>query len=301
MKLRLAIALPLFFTIAAAAFAQSADQPMYPENSLAKVSDHVYAVMGFPNAVIVVGDRATLVVDTGLGPRNAAVVMRAVEKLAKTPNLYLTTTHYHAEHVAGEQAFPPRTVLIRNVAQQEEMDTRAMPFVEGFRKRSAMLDDLLKDVKFRPPDITYRDELTLDLGGITARLFWLGAAHTVGDELIMVETDHALIPGDIVQNKQVPYTFASVKNWIAILDKLEPMKPRYVVPDHGPLGDGSLIAKYRAFMVDLQGRALELKRQGTPVEDAARMVTAEFKAKYPDWNNMNAAGNAVRTVYAASE
>lgn len=301
MKLRLAITLTFFLAIAAAAFAQSADQPMYPENSMRKVSDHIYAVMGFPNAVIVVGDRATLVVDTGLGPRNGTVVMREVEKLAKTPNLYLTTTHYHAEHTAGEQAFPPRTVLIRNATQQEEMNTRAMPFVEGFRKRSALLDDLLKDVKFRTPDITYRDEITLDLGGVTARLFWLGAAHTVGDELVFVDPDNALLPGDIVQNKQVPFTFASVKNWIAILNKLEPMKPRYVVPDHGPLGDGSLIAKYRAFFVDLQSRALELKGKGTSVEDAARMVTAEFKAKYPDWNNMNAAANAVRTVYAASE
>lgn len=301
MKLRLAITLTLFVAIALGAFAQSAYQPMYPENSLTKVSEHVYAVMGFPNAVIVVGNRATLVVDTGLGPRNGAVVMREVDKLAKTPNLYLTTTHYHAEHTAGEQAFPPRTVLIRNVTQQEEMDTRAMPFVEGFRKRSALLQDLLKDVKFRSPDITYRDEITLDLGGVTARLFWLGAAHTEGDELISVEPDSALLPGDIVQNKMVPFTFASVKNWIVILDKLEPMKPRYVVPDHGPLGDGSLIAKYRAFFVDLQSRALELKGQGKSADEAAQMVTAEFKTKYPDWQNMNAAGNAVRRVFADSQ
>ena len=83
MKLRLAIALALFVAIAAGAFAQSADQPMYPENSLTKVSEHVYAVMGFPNAVIVVGNRATLVVDTGLGPRNGEVVMREVEKLGR--------------------------------------------------------------------------------------------------------------------------------------------------------------------------------------------------------------------------
>jgi len=301
MKLRLAITLTLFVAIAVGAFAQSADQPMYPENSLTKVSEHVYAVMGFPNSVIVVGNRATLVVDTGLGPRNGAVVMREVDKLAKTPNLYLTTTHYHAEHTAGEQAFPPRTVLLRNIAQQEEMDTRAMPFVEGFRKRSALLQDLLKDVKFRPPDITYRDEITLNLGGVTARLFWLGAAHTEGDELIFVEPDSALLPGDIVQNKMVPYTFASMKNWIAILDKLEPLKPRYVVPDHGPLGDGSLIAKYRAFFVDLQTRALELKGQGKSADEAAQMVTAEFKMKYPDWQNMNAAGNAVRRVFADSQ
>ncbi len=300
--MRSAIPLMLLFVIAPTAFAQSADQPNFPENpSIAKVSDHVYVVMGFPNVAIVVGDRATLVVDTGMGPRNGAIVMRQVEKLAKGPNLYLTTTHYHAEHVAGEQAFPPRTVLIRNSVQQDDMEKSAMPFIEGFRKRSSLLDELLKDVKLRPPDITYRDDVTVDLGGITARLFWMGAAHTPGDEMILIQPENTLIPGDIVQNKMVPFTFASVKNWIAILDKLEPLHPRLVVPDHGPLGDGSLIGKYRAFFADVQTRALELKRQGKSADEAAQMVTAEFKTKYPDWQNMNATGNAVRRVYAESE
>ena len=301
MAIRLIAVMALFGASAVHACAQSVNEPMLPENAITKVSDHVYAIMGFPNVAIVVGDRATLVVDTGMGPRNGAIVMRQVEKLAKVPKLYLTTTHYHAEHVAGEQAFPPRTVLIRNSAQQDDMEKSAMPFIEGFRKRSSLLNELLKDVKLRTPDVTYRDEVTLDLGGISARLFWLGAAHTPGDEMILIQPENTLIPGDIVQNKMVPFTFASVKNWIAILDKLEPLHPRLVVPDHGPLGDGSLIAKYRAFFVDLQTRALELKQQGKSADDAARMVTAEFKARYPDWQNMNATGNAVRNVYAESQ
>ena len=36
-----------------------------------KVSDHVWAIMGWPNIGIVVGENVTLVVDTGLGPRLA--------------------------------------------------------------------------------------------------------------------------------------------------------------------------------------------------------------------------------------
>jgi len=285
------------------ASAQNSDSVMLPDSAI-KVSEHVYAMMGFPNVAIVVGSRATLVVDTGMGPRNGAAVMRQVEKLAKGSNLYLTTTHYHAEHVTGEQAFPDRTVLIRPTVQQADMDKRAAPFIAMFRSRSPEWDSLLKDVKLRPPDLVFDREITLDLGGVTARLFWLGAAHTAGDELIFVEPDSALIPGDVVQNKMVPFMPAgetSVKNWIAILDKLEPLKPRYIVPDHGPLGDGSLIAKYRAFFVELRSRALELKHKGTPVDDAARTLTAELKAKYPDWEAPNNIGNGVRRVYDESE
>ncbi|HTB18367.1 MAG TPA: MBL fold metallo-hydrolase [Bryobacteraceae bacterium] len=282
-------------------FVQAQESMLLPENSITRVSEHVYAIIGFPNIGIVVGSRATLVVDTGLGPRNGAIVMKQAEKLAKTPNLYLTTTHFHPEHAMGEQAFPPRTVIIRPAVQQDEMNTHATELMDLFRSFSAQSKELLADVKMRPPDIVFDQEIKLDLGGVTARLFWWGPAHTHGDEMIFVVEDSVLIPGDIVQDKIVPNmpnADASVKNWLVILDRLEPLKPRLIVPDHGALGDGSLIAKERAFLTDLQTRSLELKRQGKSAEEASSMVTSEFKTKYPGWQTMGPVANVVKRVYA---
>jgi glyoxylase-like metal-dependent hydrolase (beta-lactamase superfamily II) len=293
----------LLLLASAACWAQGSPQGV-PENAVSRVSDHVYAIVGFPNIAIVVGKRATLVVDTGMGAPNGAVVVRETARLAHTPILYLTTTHFHREHATGEQAFPPNTVLIRPAAQQAELDKRGQEFIDLFSSRSAHNKELLKDVKLRKPDILFEKEARLDLGGVTARLFWMGPAHTIGDELIMVEEDSVLIPGDIVQNKLVPNmpnSDASVKGWLAILDKLEPLKPRLIVPDHGPLGDGSLIRQEKSFLEALQTRALELKRQATPVEQAAQTLTAEFQAKYPDWENMNPVGNVVRRVYEEAQ
>ena len=108
--------------------------PLLPENSVTRVSDHVHAIMGWPNIAIVVGERGTLVVDTGLGARNGAVALHEAEKLAKPGgNLYLTTTHFHPEHSSGASAFPARTVVIRPAAQQEEMNRGNAGFIERFR------------------------------------------------------------------------------------------------------------------------------------------------------------------------
>jgi glyoxylase-like metal-dependent hydrolase (beta-lactamase superfamily II) len=274
---------------------------LLPENSVTRLSEHVYAIVGFPNIGIVVGNRATLVVDTGIGARNGAIVVKQAEKLAKAQILYLTTTHFHPEHAMGEQAFPPRTVIIRPAVQQDEMNTHATELMDLFRSFSAQSKELLADVKMRPPDIVFDQEIKLDLGGVTARLFWWGPAHTHGDEMIFVVEDSVLIPGDIVQDKIVPNmpnADASVKNWLVILDRLEPLKPRLIVPDHGALGDGSLIAKERAFLTDLQTRSLELKRQGKSAEEASSMVTSEFKTKYPGWQTMGPVANVVKRVYA---
>src|SRR5690349_24193847 len=97
--------------LAGAALAQF-PPPTLTENTT-KVSDHVQAIMGFPNIAIVTGDQATLVVDTGLGPTNGATVARVAKKLSKGSKLYLTTTHFHPEHAAGEGGFPAGTILVR--------------------------------------------------------------------------------------------------------------------------------------------------------------------------------------------
>ena len=84
---------------------------------------------------------------------------------------------------------------------------------------------------------------------------------------------------------------------VSRLDQLEPLHPRLIVPDHGALGDASLIARERAFLVDLQDSTLELWRQGKSADDAAQAIAAEFKTKYPDWTG-NAVANDVRRIYA---
>ena len=283
----------------ATALAQT--QPLLPENSVTKVSDHVYAIVGWPNVGIIVGDRATLVVDTGMGPRNGATVAREAQKLAKGAKLYVTTTHFHPEHAAGDAGFPAGAILVRPAVQQEEMQAHGKEFLDMFSGRNAQFKELLQDVHLRTPDVIFDREAKLDLGGVTARLMWLGPAHTRGDEVTFVEPDGVLLPGDIVENKLVPSmpnADSSVTGWLAALDKLAPLKPRFIVPDHGSLGDGSLIAKERAFLSDLQARAQALRKQGTSSDEAGKLLTAEFKAKYADWESMGPVANVVRHVYA---
>ena len=66
---------------------------------------------------------------------------------------------------------------------------------------------VLAGVMLRTPDVTFSQEATVDLGGVTVRLLWFGGAHTKGDELTFVEPDRTLISGDVVQNKTMPNIF----------------------------------------------------------------------------------------------
>jgi glyoxylase-like metal-dependent hydrolase (beta-lactamase superfamily II) len=291
--------LSILLTFAAGAFAQM-PQPPVSENTT-KISDHVWAIMGFPNIAIVAGDRATLVVDTGMGPKNGATAARVAAKIAPgNQKLFLTTTHFHPEHAAGEPGFPPSTILIRNTMQQQEMDHHGQEIMERFSKNSAQNKELLAAVRLRSPDVTFEREATVDLGGVTVRLLWFGEAHTKGDELIFVDPDRTLISGDVVQNKTMPNISDSggtPSTWLAVLDKIGGLNAAHILPDHSAPGDGSLVAAERSLITEIRTRAFALKRQGTSVEDAAKQVSADLKAQHPDWPNTNAAG-FVRSVYA---
>jgi glyoxylase-like metal-dependent hydrolase (beta-lactamase superfamily II) len=300
----------VFGLLLAGAAAAQFPPPKLTENTT-RVSDHVQIILGFPNVAIVTGDQATLVVDTGLGPSNGAIAAAVAKKFSKGQKLYLTTTHFHPEHAAGEGGFPPETVLIRNAAQQQELVEHGAEMLALFNRLSPDYARLLEGVStLRTPDVVFENDLKLDLGGVTARLLWFGAGHTKGDELTFVEPDRTLISGDIVQNKVVPGVAGnggSFTSWLTVLDKLEGLKPRYIVPDHSRPGDGSLIAQERAFIVDMRSRALALKGQGLSAADAGKRLTSDFEAAYPewarnpDWPNRTSIPGFVQRIYAEAK
>jgi glyoxylase-like metal-dependent hydrolase (beta-lactamase superfamily II) len=284
----------------AAAILSGQNQPVLGEEAT-KVSDHVWAITGWPNIGIVTGSRAVLVVDTGLGPRNGATIARVVAKLVPgNKKLFLTTTHFHPEHAAGEAGFPAGTILIRNSVQQRELETSGKEIVDLFAGRSAQQRELLANATFRTPDMTFENEAKLDLGGVTVRLLWFGGAHTKGDQLMFVEPDRTLISGDVVQNKVVPNIFrdgGTPSSWLAVLDKIMALNALHVLPTHSAAGDGSMVALEKRFISDLRTSALELNRRGQSAEDAGKQLGDEFKTKYPDWPSMNVTG-FVRSIYA---
>jgi glyoxylase-like metal-dependent hydrolase (beta-lactamase superfamily II) len=281
--------------------AEHMGEPLLGETTT-KISEHVWEITGFPNIAIVVGSRATLVVDTGLGPKNGATIARVVARLApNNSKLFLTTTHFHPEHAAGEPGFPPGTILIRNTVQQQEMQIHGQEMIDLFASRSAPNKELLQGVVLRTPDVSFEREATVDLGGgVEVRLLWFGGAHTKGDELTLVAPDQTLISGDVVQNKVIPRISGdggTPTSWLEVLDKVAALKVAHVLPDHSPPGDGSLVSAERQLIATIRTQALALKRQGVSVEAAGKQVGAELKKLHPDWPDTNAS-EFVKSVYA---
>ena len=279
--------------------------PMVKENATVKLGPHSYAipdgnVVLVPNIGIVVGSKATLVVDTGMGPRNGAIVMREVAKVSKNTDIYLVTTHFHAEHVAGIAAFPKQTKFVISRVQQQDLDELGADLTQRFASGNAAIGELLKDAPVRKADILFDREYKIDLGGVNVRLLALGPTHTRGDTMVFVEQDKVLYAGDVVMPR-VPVAFSqtsSAKVWEDVLAQLTPLGATVVVPAHGDIGTGAMIAEQRAAFAGLRTRVRALKAQGTPVDEAVKTLTTEFEKEHPGWTATNRAGAIVRGMYA---
>lgn len=257
-----------------------------------KLGSHVWAIPDggaslVPNVGIVVGSKAVLVIDTGMGARNAETILREVARVGAGKPIYLVTTHVHPEHDMGAHAFPGDSKLIRSKDQIADITAGAgLSLVPVFAQRSALNVELLEGAKHRDADIVFDKEHTLDLGGVRATIYAMGTNHTHGDTVILV--DGVLFSGDVAMRPQPSFAnpTAKISHWLQSLDTLEALKPRQIVPSHGPFGDTSIIEGYRVYLTRIRDRAAGLKKAGKTQAETVAVITDEMSAQYPDKNRL---------------
>jgi glyoxylase-like metal-dependent hydrolase (beta-lactamase superfamily II) len=287
---RAALAAALAFAFLGNAVAQlPAPAPMIKRDTARKVSDHVYVILDdnvgmVPNVGVIVGERATLIVDTGLGPENGAIVLGEARKLSDNTEFYLTATHFHPEHDLGATAFPADAKMVRWGVQQAEVDELGLQMKERFAGFSAVNAELLKNASHRPPDTLFDEDVTLDLGGVHVRVAGVGPNHTRGDTVMYVEEDRVLFTGDVVMSvfPGASAQAASIGKWLENIDAFEEFAPRVVVPAHGRLVDAAHLRVYRDYLTAVQTQTRAAKRTGQSVEAAqaamAPALAREFAA-----------------------
>jgi glyoxylase-like metal-dependent hydrolase (beta-lactamase superfamily II) len=288
---------------ASALLAQTPPAPIVKVEGLRQISARIHiipdnSVPAVPNVGSIVGDRAVLVIDTGLGPPNGAAVYEVAKKLAGTKAVYLVTTHVHPEHDLGAQAFPGTTTLIRSTDQVKDIAESGLQIAKVFANRSPIHAEMLKDANFRKADITFERDYDLDLGGVHAKLMAMGPNHTVGDTAIWIESERVLFSGDIAMHTQPIFAslHSSHRQWLASLDRLELLKPAIVVPSHGPTGDSTVfISDYRAYLMEVRDRTVAEKRAGRSIDQAVEAVTAAFGDRAPVKARL---AGAIRVAYA---
>ena len=256
-------------------------------------ADHTLLV---PNIGIIVGQRSTLVIDTGLGPENARAVLQQARQLSGGRPIFLTHTHCHPEHGFGANVIAGDVTLLYNGAQWCELQEKGAALLQLFRKQIPPLVRMLDGVEFVRPDILYTGSMRLNLGNrLIVEFLEFGGAHSRGDQAIFVHGETSvLFVGDLVEERYFGILGdheSHVIPWIERLKGLEQLDPDLVVPGHGHVGGKELIANYRVYFERARHRVEELRAAGKLSEpEIAEKVGSELLDMHPDWGNKEWAG-----------
>lgn len=295
-----------------AATAAVGEEPVPPvvTGTPEEIADGVFVVPDgrvplVPNIGIVVGDRAALVVDTAMGPRNGEVVHGIARGLAGDRPLYVSVTHFHPEHGYGAQAFRDATIVY-NREQHEELRDKGQLYADMFRTFGPEVAEQLEGVELVEPNVVYDGAADLDLGGKQVQLRTWGLAHTRGDQVVFLPAERVLFTGDLVENRffsifpYFPPGDADVNGskWIAVLEELERLDPAIVVPGHGEVGDAGLIAAARAYLMLLRSETKRLAGEGAGADEIIATLEPQLKERYADWDASEWIAFGVRSFLA---
>ena len=244
-----------------------------------------------PNVGVIVGTRAALVIDVGLGPHNGSSVHDMARELTGDRLLLVTLTHFHPEHGFGAQAFDDVTIVY-NRPQHEEFREKAAGYLDTFRGLGDAVAHELEDVEFVDPHIVYDGAADLDLGGKVVQLRQRGPAHTRGDQSIFLPDARILFTGDLTENRFLPiFPFfppydvdVDGSRWMRVLDELKGLDPQTVVPGHGELADPGLLTTTSEYLAMLKSETERLADEGQDADTIIATLTPQIVDRYPNWD-----------------
>lgn len=249
-----------------------------PPAHLEPVGDQLYAYVQptggwcVSNSGLLVGDRLSALVDSTATERRARALRSALASVTDTPTRLLLNTHSHGDHTFGNAVFSPEAVVVAHDLARDEMIEAG----EG-------LKGLWPDVDWGatpvvPPDLTFADRMRLHIGGHEAELLHVGPAHTLSDIVVWLPEQRVLFAGDVLWADVTPFVMmGSVSGSLRAVARLRALRPRVVVPGHGPVGGPELLDATEDYLRWLQGLAAVGLRDGTsPLELACRTDLGRF-------------------------
>lgn len=184
----------------------------------------------------ILGRDAVAVIDTRTTPSQAIELEKEVRELTALP-ITVINTHGHYDHVFGNSIFRPCEIWGHSRCVVMIEQTGAAQLAAAREKLPDLVDDL-GAVLLDPPDRTFEDAASLDLGGRLVELRYLGRGHTDNDIVITVPDADVLFAGDLLENGATPYFGDGYPlDWTATAAALVALVTGPVVPGHGEPDD----------------------------------------------------------------
>lgn len=271
----------------AAAFAACASLPAFAQQDFSKVevkseklADGVYMLTGAGgNIGVSAGADGVFLIDSQYAPLTDRI-KAAIAGLSTQPVRFLLNTHWHGDHVGGNENLGKSGVVI--VAQE---NVRKRMSQEQFNK--------IFNSKTPPspaaalPLVTFVDSISFHVNGDNVDAFHVPPAHTDGDAMVYFRRANVLHMGDTFFNGMYPFvdlsTGGSIAGMIGACERglSTGDATTKIIPGHGPSGNKADLKAFRDMLAASRDAVAPLVKAGKTLDEVkAAKPTAALDEKW---------------------
>ncbi|MBI2371476.1 MAG: MBL fold metallo-hydrolase [Deltaproteobacteria bacterium] len=254
----LAVAMGAVWLGAAPGWAQ---QPRY---ATTKVADDVYMFRWIGHQALFVVTPDGVIATDPISVEAAKVYREEIKKITPQPVRYVIYSHHHFDHITGGAAFADTAI-----------------FVAHARTRQRLLELMNPNVPL--PSVTYRDRMTLELGGRKVELHYVGRNHTDNSTVVLVPDQKVLFAVDFIPIRSLQFRVmydTYPMELIESLKRVELMDFNILVPGHGPISNKDAVREHREYLQDLAAEVKKYLDRGVSLVDTIRQLKLP---KYEKW------------------
>ena len=264
------------------------------------------------NAGIVDLGDCTLVYDSLFTPQAAEDLRAAAEALFDRPIDMVINSHWHNDHIWGNQVFDADTHIIsteetrrlyietRGHGAYDELMAAAEANLEATkaelkatqderkRKETKMWVDYHQAVvdtkpilQHRPPNLTFDQRMFFHGTERLAELITFENGHTESDAVLFLPQERIAFMSDLLFIGHMPYLGGgNPESLLHALDAVSDLAPRLLLPGHGPVGTAESLSVLGEYVRTLDGMARKMVEDGVAEETIDEMAVPE---PYADW------------------
>ena len=245
--------------IAGAGFAAAQENQV--EFTSTQLSETVYMLRGRGgNIGISTGEDGLFIIDDQLQPITEQL-LQAIGKISEQPIRFVINTHYHGDHVGGNETIGGAgAVIIAHDNIRKRMTTEQVSIF--------MNSTTPPYPKGALPVLTFSDRISLHFNGESATAYYVANGHTDGDSIIHFPASNVIHMGDMFFNGLYPYVDldagGSLQGVIEAADLGLSLAndSTHIIPGHGPLATRADLQDYHDFLVKARDNVQALIDQG---------------------------------------
>jgi glyoxylase-like metal-dependent hydrolase (beta-lactamase superfamily II) len=279
------------------------------------VRDDIYMLVGAGgNITVQLGEDGVLLVDTQYAPLSDRII-DAIAELSDKPIRYIIDTHYHPDHVGGNEnlRLAGNTVVGGNMpgAVPYSGDGAQVVAHENvlLRLSGAMGGDASPSGLW-PTNTFFNDEKRIYYNGEGIRIIHMPAAHTDGDVIVFFRRSDVIAVGDVFRTTGYPVIdLAGGGSYEGTVDALNYVKnliiPVYgqdggtlVIPGHGRLSGFGDVLDFREMVIVIHDRLRSMIDAGMTLEEVkAAQPTKDYDPVYGATTGFWTTENFIEAAY----